>query len=151
MRLGTFESLFFFFEMACIFLAFLEDPFSCHAGLLGVCIFLAFFPSPASFWSLDLIPAPYLLKKERMVLGILNLAESFVLHLLLLDDLLRCLLEKINTVLHLLLSINQQSFHLHEGDDTLISLWYSCTLLSLLDSRFDALVWRVIGLNSKAS
>jgi len=137
--------------MACIFLPFLEDPFSCHTCLLRFCIFLAFFSSPASFWGLDLIPAPYLLEKEGMVLGILNLAESFVLHFLFLDDLLWCLLEKINTVLHLLLSINQQSFHLHEGDDTLISLWYSCTLLSLLDRRFDALVWRVIGLNSKAS
>ena len=137
--------------MACIFLPFLEDPFSCHASLLGLCIFLAFLSSSAAFWGLDLIPAPNLLKKERMVLCILNLAESFVLHFLLLNDLLRSLFEKINTILHLLLSVNQQSFHLHEGDDTLISLWYSWTLLSLLVRRFDGLVWRVIGLNSKAS
>lgn len=101
--------------MPSIFLPLLEDPFSCHTCLLSACIFLAFFSSSASFWGLDLVSTPYLLKKEWMVLSILNFAESFVLHFLLLDDLLRGFLEKIDTILHLLLSINQQSFHLNQG------------------------------------
>lgn len=112
--MDTFESFFFLFEMACVFLPLLKDPFSCHTCLFSICIFLALFSSSTSFWGLDLVSAPYFFEKERMVLGILDFAEGFVLHFLLLDDLLRSFLEKIYTILHLLLSINQQSFHLNK-------------------------------------